>query len=43
MTLWQFGDLVDGWVRANSDPSKEGLNQAEENSLWALASVDHGN
>lgn len=36
MTLWQFGEQVDGWIEANTPPGKEGLSEAEEDGLWEL-------
>ncbi|MFD2679030.1 hypothetical protein [Camelimonas lactis] len=39
MTWWQFTEAVDGYVAANSDPSKDGLSDIETEQLWALAQL----
>lgn len=39
---WQFAEMVDGYVRANSPPDKNGLSAAEEDALYALATMQDG-
>jgi hypothetical protein len=36
MTLWQFSEVVDGFVKSKTGDKEEGLSQAEEDQLGAL-------
>ncbi|MGY6251758.1 hypothetical protein ACXIUS_30300 [Bosea thiooxidans] len=36
MTLWQFSEVVEGFVKSKTGDKEDGLSQAEEEQLGAL-------